>query len=613
MKKTAITLFLLFFTIIIYGQISVAADETKATYEVGESMNFLVDASSSGLVYYEIGYDRFTPPLATGTVFTLSGSTSTIPFVLNEPGHVFCWVYMDGTYDMAGASFAPFDIEPLEEDPIDFDQFWNAQKQLLAAIPIDPVLTFEEENDYSTTYRINLANVDERRVYGYLSVPNGDGPFPAILELPPYGSAAGIVQPDEHIAERAGVLALSINIHNAEPDEEDPFAYEPDVIDDPAEIYFRHVLLAGIRAIDYLFTRSDFDGENIGVVGVSQGGGLSLMMAGLDDRINLLAQSNAALCEHTGFAYNKAAGFPYYLKKSDNEVGTQEHFDATLSATKYFDAMRFAKRYNGPSLNIVSYRDSICPPASNFAAINELKGPKVVLHARDLGHSHPQEYFSGRYDLFRRYYPATLDPPWPWPDTTTGYYIDAGEDAIIDIIESLTLEGLVELNNLVNTDFPVQWDQVSGPGTASFSNPQNHVTEVSFDEAGTYLLRFIAIDDYDDQSDKYYSIVDHIEVQVNYVISIETEEQLPIFKIAPNPTSGICQIQFLSNDWNAPSGRFQIFDLQGKNVYEFQKTASSSKIKLDLSHLPEGAYYIRWQSEKGNRSDAYPISIMKSE
>ncbi|MFK7809875.1 MAG: acetylxylan esterase, partial [Saprospiraceae bacterium] len=402
-----------------------------------------------------------------------------------------------------------------EEDPNDLLEFWEDLKGELAQVPLDPVVSFEQDDDYSTSYRVNLASIGNRRVYGYISVPDGDGPFPAVLELPPYGSAPGIANPDVSSAERVGMLAMSISIHNTEPDVEDPNSYEPDVIDDKDMNYYRYAVIGAIRALDYLTSRSDYDGENLAVMGVSQGGGLSLMVAGLDERIKLMANSNPALCHHSAYKYDRAGGFPYYLRKSENEFGTTAHFDATVEATKYFDAARLAKFVTVPSLTLIGYRDTICPPAASYAAFNNLPGPKILVQAREVGHNHPNEYQIGRYDLFRRYFPSTLTPPWPWPDNTTGYFVEAAANITeAEIGEEIQLSGAVELNGETNGDWTVRWRKVDGLGTANFSNQNTLSPTVSFDSPGLYRLEFSANDEAIDIPEKFYTVIDYVTIEV---------------------------------------------------------------------------------------------------
>ncbi len=507
----------------VFAQVQLNTDRETAMYEVGETMIFQLTSNTSGEATYTIAYDRLTTPLKSETINVEAGQTINIPFQTAEPGMILCTATLNGAQVKAGAAISPYMIQPLEEEPSDFDAFWSIAKNELAGVPIDPQTTLYTESQYSKTYRINLASVNNRRVYGYLTVPNASGPFPAVLGLPSFGDSPNLVQPDATIAEYLGALSMQISIHNAEPDQVDPNAYSPNVITDPNSIYYKLSLLACIRAVDYLFSRSDFDGVNMAVNGVSQGGGLAIMLAGIDHRVSLLIQSNAALCEHAGLKYNKASGFPYYLQNSEETDGSPNHGEQTLAAAKYFDAVYFAKRYTGPSLNFISYEDDICPPATVFAAFNQLGGEKTLMHARELAHIHPNEYWNGRFDFYRKYFGAAINPTFPWASTTKGYYIDAGDDSYIASTETANLQGQLEFDN-ATINLPLQWQKVQGNGAAYFIDETALGTGVNFSQAGEYTIRLQA-DDYALLSTdaKYYTLIDELKVLVGY------EEDILIF------------------------------------------------------------------------------------
>ncbi len=307
---------------------------------------------------------------------------------------------------------------------------------------------------------------------------------------------------------------MSICIHNSEPDVEDPFAYEPDVYNNRDSVYYKNAILGAVRAIDYIFSRSDFDGENMGLLGVSQGAGLSTIVAGLDQRVNLLAASNPALTEHAGMKYDKANGFPYYLFNSRGVFATPQHEEGTLLATQYFDAVNFAKRYSGPVLFVISYEDNITPPANSFAAFNEFTGPKILLHAIELAHNHPSEYWSGRLDFIRRHYDAALTPPIPNGGASQGYFISAGSDQTTTIGSTINLAGLAEFNG-APLSLPMKWCLKEGSGNVTFSSPNNATTNATFSTSGTYIITLEAIDDQYLASDfKRYSLIDQIVITV---------------------------------------------------------------------------------------------------
>lgn len=510
--------FLFLFSPSTAAQVDLSVDRASAVYDVQETIQFNVAANSSGSASYWIRNDRYATILQSGTIDLQNGNTTPILFQAKTPGVFLCTVQKNNQSFTVGTAVSPFEIDALEDEPEDFDAFWQSAKDELATVPIDPEITLEEDNQYTTTFKMSLATIWNRRVHGYISIPKSQGPFPAIISLPPYGSGAGLTGTANSIAERGGAISLSLSIHNVDPEDEDPNAYEPDVITNRDSLYYRLAILAGIRAIDYVFTRPDFDGESLGVNGVSQGGGLAMILAGIDQRVKLLVFSNSALCQHNGLKYDKASGFPYYLNKSKNiSDDSPTHQVATNIATQYIDAVHFSKRYNGPALGITGYIDTICPSETVFAAFNQLRGPKTLIQVKDLGHSHPEEYWNGRLDFYRRYFPAMQTPPWPWPGTNQGYLANAGNDQTTSTNTIINLNGSVDDNNEVNTTWRVEWHLEEGPGNVLFSNPNSRTTSAEFNRPGNYRLRFTAFneDNIDNNEPRLITITDYLTITVN--------------------------------------------------------------------------------------------------
>ena len=479
---------------------TIVPDRVDATYQIGETANFIITSTVGGNISYSIFYDERTPVLSSGTLNVPINTPVSIPFTLNESGVVLCKVTMNGTSKLAAITFSPFDIPILEEAPTDFDAFWQTAKDQLSAIPLDSQVTLLSNNGNSTSYRVNLAQVEGRRVYGYITIPAGSGPFPAMITMPSFGNVRNLVQPEMIVAEEVGVIHMTISIHDAEPDEDVSNAYSPNDINDPNQIYNKFAILAGVRAVDYIFTRPDFDGTNIGVMGVSQGAGLSTILAGLDNRINLLIHSNPTNSQLLGIKYDKASGFPYYLTSSSTTLQERN--------VKYYEAAYFAQRYTGPSWTLISYEDLVTPAAGSFATFNQFTGPKILTNSIELNHIHPAEYWNGRYNFIRRYF---TNPS----SGSTGYFINAGNDQIVPANANVTLSGTIQLEDQTNPDFPVRWSQLDGPGTVTFNTPNQYSTTANFSTEGTYTLQLLARDETmltDDQ--QFFTLIDQVEITV---------------------------------------------------------------------------------------------------
>src|SRR4249919_1918592 len=73
---------------------------------------------------------------------------------------------------------------------------------------------------------------------------------------------------------------------------------------------------------------------------------------------------------------------------------------------------------------------------------------------------------------------------------------DAGQDQTVTLPDQATMRASVADDGLPNPpgSLTPSWSQVSGPGTATFTDPTSPTTTVSFTESGTYVLRLTADD-----------------------------------------------------------------------------------------------------------------------
>jgi cephalosporin-C deacetylase len=493
----------------------VYTDRALADYQVGETITFIVDTDQTGVIDYKIRYSLRTAPIQEGQRVH-SGGTTAIQFSLNSPGFLTFEARIGNNYKAIAATVSKEDIGALSTEPADFDEFWNAQKAQLAAIPLDIVDFKIQENQFSDTYSFSLAQVDGRRVYGYVVIPRGEGPFPAILQIPPFGAGRNTVTPNVIGAERANAISLSVNIHNAPPNQEDPNAYQPNGIKDRETIYYRYAILAMIRAIDYLETIDVWNGKELCIYGDSQGGGLSMLVAGIDQRASHLIQSVGALSQHGGKRVGRPSGFPYYLESADALYQTQAERVQVFEATKYYDAIFAARRFRGTSMHFANYLDDVCPPATSYAAHNAMPGPRIMLHSLDLNHGNSSEYANDRRLFYREHFEASRTPSFQFEPNTRSHFIDAGAQTSVQANTALTLTPTFGLNNAgPDSDWTVKWEVLEGPGNVIFSNSTDPNTTVQFSEAGQYRLRLIVLDPYPEEARKYWTLTDEVSIDVS--------------------------------------------------------------------------------------------------
>ncbi|MEM2737338.1 MAG: acetylxylan esterase, partial [Thermoproteota archaeon] len=110
--------------------------------------------------------------------------------------------------------------------------------------------------------------------------------------------------------------------------------------------------------------------DRIGVMGMSQGGGLTLVTVALNGKMALALSEEPFLC-HFERAVEVTTTDPYleisrYLKTRPND------FEKVFETLSYFDAMNFAPDIKCPILMSVGLFDVTCPPSTVFATFNHI-------------------------------------------------------------------------------------------------------------------------------------------------------------------------------------------------------------------------------------------------
>lgn len=379
-------------------KVMVAPEHTDWTYRTGEKVKFTVTVFENGnpvkdvKISYEVGPEKMQPAkketavLKNGTI-VIDGGT------MNTPGFLRCAVVAEvkgkNYRRIATAGFAPSSIQPTVTMPADFADFWNKGKAELAKIPVDARTTLLPERctEKVNVYHVNMQGYGNSRLYGILCVPKKEGKYPAILRVPgagvrPYGG-------DIYRAEQ-GFITLEIGIHGV-PVNLDPgvytslasgplYGYPSFNMEDKDRYYYKRVYLNCVRANDFLAGLPEYDGANLGVMGGSQGGALSIVTASLDARVKYLAAMYPALCDVTGYMKGRAGGWPHLFR---NEPVSKD----AVATAGYYDVVNFAKGLKAPGYYTWGYNDETCPPTSMYAAYNSITAPKDLYLLLETGHA----------------------------------------------------------------------------------------------------------------------------------------------------------------------------------------------------------------------------------
>ncbi len=289
-------------------------------------------------------------------------------------------------------AYAPEQIEPTVTLPDDFNEFWSEAIAKNKELPMDAKLMYMPE--YSTgsvnVYLVSFQNYKKgKRIYGYLCKPKKEGIYP-VLFTPP-GAGIKKIEPYTKYAE-AGFISLSIEIHGISPELsksdynniKNAFnEYWFINLDDKENYYYKSVYLACVRSIDFLCALPEFDGKNVVVTGGSQGGALTMVTAGIDQRVTAIAAFYPALCDVSAYLNGRVGGWPHMFAPKYQKINNTPEKIETM---RYYDVVNFAKNIQVPGFYSFGYNDHICPPTSVYAAVNVIEAPKEIVVTPISGH-----------------------------------------------------------------------------------------------------------------------------------------------------------------------------------------------------------------------------------
>jgi cephalosporin-C deacetylase len=390
-------------------QVRVALDRADWTYQLDQPAKFTIattlnNTQAEGLpVKYSCGPEQM-PAVIEKTVTSTTQPIAIDTPGMKQPGFYRCiaTVEKDGkTYrGLATAGYRADQINPVVTEPADFDKFWNDGKAALAKVPLDakiellPSLSTSKVDVYHVSFQnVGLGVTRVSRIYGILAVPkDASKKYPALLRVPgagvrPYSGQIGLAE--------TGLITLEIGIHgipvNLPLETYDQLRagalnrYQLYNLHDRDEYYYRRVFLGVVRANDFLTSLPQYDGRNLGVIGGSQGGVLSIVTAALDPRVKALVASYPAMSDMAGYIANRAGGWPHMFRDEKNRV------KENLATASYYDAVNFARRLKIPGLYSWGFNDETCPPTSMYASYNVITAPKSLLLGLEMGHANSAE------------------------------------------------------------------------------------------------------------------------------------------------------------------------------------------------------------------------------
>ncbi len=394
----------------LYGapQIQLKLDRQQGLYKCGENAAFaitLLDDAKQPLKQGELRLKltRDGVEVIQEKVYDLTKEVPTsISETLNTPGflRLEAEVMENGkrsARNVAGAGYDVEKIRPVENLPADFEAFWSTARANAAKLPLDPVVTPHDGAAKAgfSQFRVAFA-APGGHVYGFMSVPEGPGPFPALLSVP--GAGQGEAGPEF----RPGAITMTMNVlpyaitNAADRDAQykameaklSKYRYWYEGFLQGREAYFFYRPIIGISlAASWLATQPNVKPGGIGYYGFSQGGAFGLILTAITPEIREAVSHMPALCDHLGIREKRASGWPglaavYPMPEVEKTSG-------------YYDAVNFARLIKDkPVTVLVGFADTTCPPTTVYAAYNVMPSPdKKMVNEVPSGHGRGGNYW----------------------------------------------------------------------------------------------------------------------------------------------------------------------------------------------------------------------------
>jgi cephalosporin-C deacetylase len=277
-----------------------------------------------------------------------------------------------------------------EQPPSDFAERWAATLAEARAVPMVPqVVRVATGLSLVASYDVTFPGFGGESVRAWLNVPVGlAGRLPVVVTYNGYGGGRGL--PIEHLVwPSAGYAQLFMDTRGqgsnwgSGGDTPDPHGGGPSGggfltrgIESFETSYYRRLVTDAVRAVDAARALPGIDPDRVVVTGISQGGGLTLAVAGLVDGLAAAMPDVPFLCDFRR-AVDVADTDPY-LEVSRFLAVQRGAVERAFGTLAYVDGVHHAPRATAPALFSVALADRTCPPSTVYAAFNAYGGPASI-------------------------------------------------------------------------------------------------------------------------------------------------------------------------------------------------------------------------------------------
>ena len=296
-------------------------------------------------------------------------------------------VFFDG-----GAAAEPKRLQQARPKPADFEAFWERRKVELAAVPMKS--TLEEIPSPAPgvkLYKVSITCAGPRPATGYLSIPEAQGKYPAIVGFHGYNASWGknATNPPKKLPVDA--LNLLLSAHGFELGRDAAYyrdfrksassngyghAFDPAQNAKPETCYFGGMAWRVMRGIEYVKSRPEWNGKDLTLTGGSQGSLQAMWGAALVPGVTKVKIFIPWLCDVGGTEAGRNHGdwYPKWAPGLD-----------------YYDQVNIARlvpKVCRVDISRAGLGDYIAPPCGVAMMYNNLACPKSIIWVQGSQHSY---------------------------------------------------------------------------------------------------------------------------------------------------------------------------------------------------------------------------------
>lgn len=284
-----------------------------------------------------------------------------------------------------------------DEPPKDFSYFWQKELDYLKSVNVEYDLQPKNfQLSSATCYDLTFTAADTSEIYAKVVFPRNTSPHPVMFKFHGYqGQSSDWSEALKFAAEGVGVVMMDVRGQSGKSvdlSQHHGNTVKGHIIrgvsEGPENIFYKNVYLDIVLLVNIISSFEQVDRTRLFSYGESQGGALALVCAALNPEIKKVFSVYPFLADFRRVLELKYDTEAYdelhrYFKFTDPFYETAETVFETLG---YIDVKNFSAQIKAETTMVCCLQDDVCPPSTQYAIFNRLKGIKNMLVLPEYGH-----------------------------------------------------------------------------------------------------------------------------------------------------------------------------------------------------------------------------------